>query len=71
MVKPLRFPWDGFQDVLIHTDENSVKKHPAYQTAKAGDVESAMELVFDSLNDIVVLSMLEKFGESPTLIKAV
>ncbi|KAF3999934.1 phosphoribosyltransferase [Glaciimonas immobilis] len=71
MVKPFRFAWDGFPDVFIHASEETVKKHPAYLAAKTGDVESAAELVLETLDDQVVLSMLEHFGsgsESPILI---
>jgi hypothetical protein len=62
-VKPFRHPWqDGFPDVWIFASESTVKQHPAYKAAKAGDVDAALDLVLATLNDDAIVSLLE-FGE--------
>jgi len=49
-MKPPRLPWNGFPDVLIQTDESSVKQHPDYWAAKTGDATAALRLVQAVLN---------------------
>lgn len=50
--KPIRFPWprQGFPAVDIHAAESRVKKHPAYDGAKAGDAGAAVRLVAELVN---------------------
>ena len=70
MVKPFRFPWSEFPDVLIHAEEIFVKKHPSYMAAKSGDVDAASELVLASVNEDVLYQLQDQFDEAepPTLI---
>lgn len=49
IIKPIRSDWGDFPDVLIQTDESTVKQHPNYPAAKAGDVVAAKQLVTDVL----------------------
>jgi hypothetical protein len=44
-MKPVRVPLYGFPEVVLHADELSVKRHPYYQAAKAGDIAAADLLV--------------------------
>lgn len=39
--KPHRPPWDAFPSVVIVAEEQSVKRHPQYEQAKAGNVQDA------------------------------
>lgn len=41
----MRVPLRGFPDVVLHAEELSVKRHPQYQAAKAGDITAADLLV--------------------------
>jgi hypothetical protein len=43
-----RTDWGDFPDVVIHTEESLVKKHPLYAAAKSGDVRAAEELVLET-----------------------
>ncbi len=67
--KPFRKPLFDFPDVIIHTTETSVKKHPFYTAAKTGDAEAASILVNDTLNpdSIEALKTLLR-GRKPILI---
>lgn len=69
--KPFRRPLFDFPDVVIHAGETSVKKHPRYDDAKAGDEEAAVELVNDTFNPEAVeaLNTLLR-GRKPILISA-
>jgi hypothetical protein len=63
-IRPFRHLWDDvFPDVLIHSPELVVKSHSAYKAAKAGDVEAAINLVSETLNDDVILE-LDELGEN-------
>jgi hypothetical protein len=44
-VRPKRFAWDGFPDVLLLAGESVVKQHPRYAPAKSGDAAEAARLV--------------------------
>lgn len=69
MVKPLRFPWNGFPDALIHAQEDQVKGHVTYKAAKAGNYDAAIQLVLETMSDDVVMSLLDHFVESsPALV---
>jgi len=50
-MKPVRVPLYGFPEAVIHADELSVKRHPHYQAAKAGDIASAGLLVAELASD--------------------
>jgi len=39
--RPARIPWNGFPDVYIVADEKTVRAHPDYVQAKAGNVQEA------------------------------
>jgi hypothetical protein len=43
-----RTEWGDFPEVVIHTEESLVKKHPLYAAAKSGDVRAAEELVLET-----------------------
>jgi hypothetical protein len=49
-MKPVRVPLYGFPDVMLHADEASVKRHPQYPAAKAGDITAADLLVAELAN---------------------
>ncbi len=42
-----RSPWNLFPDVVIHSEERSVKTHPLYSSAKEGNATTAEGLVDD------------------------
>lgn len=43
-----RTDWGDFPEVVIHSDEPVVKKHPSYAAAKAGDADAAQKLVLET-----------------------
>lgn len=43
-----RTEWGDFPDVVIHTEESLVKKHPLYAAAKSGDALAAEKLTFET-----------------------
>jgi hypoxanthine phosphoribosyltransferase len=43
-----RTEWGDFPDVVIHTEESLVKKHPLYAAAKSGDALAAEKLAFET-----------------------
>ncbi len=49
-----------FGDVVIHSEEQIVKRHPTYAAAKAGDATAAETLVLDS----VTIGALDKISTS-------
>lgn len=58
--RALRSSWpDEFPDVVIHSEETAVKKHPAYEAAKAGDVEAAMKLIWDTVSDEAIEALID------------
>jgi len=66
---PIRTPWRGFPDVLIHASESTVKRHPSYPAAKSGDAEAAQALVRDTINDEQVESLRRLLvGRAPILV---
>jgi hypothetical protein len=70
-VKPPRTPWGEFPDVLIHANETSVKHHPSYKAAKAGDGLSATSLVNETMGEsqnLAIMALLE--GHTPILVSA-
>ena len=69
--KPFRKPLFDFPDVVIHASETSVKKHPSYAAAKAGDAEAATALAEDTLNPDAIASLKDFLhGRKPILISA-
>lgn len=70
-IQPPRTPWGHFPDVLIHASESAVKQHPAYKAAKAGDVDAASDLVFDTFNLDKAIELKTLVGNrEPTLVSA-
>lgn len=56
----MRASWpDEFPDVVIHSPESVVKKHPCYPAAKAGDVDAAMKLISDTVSDEAIEALVE------------
>jgi len=43
-----RTEWGDFPDVVIHTEESLVKKHPLYAAAKSGDALAAEKLAIET-----------------------
>lgn len=69
--KPPRTPWGNFPDVLIHASESAVKQHLAYQAAKAGDGNAAVQLVRDTQSAEQTQKLLSLLaGHCPTLVSA-
>jgi len=50
MANPPRSPLYGFLDVVLHAQESTVKRHPQYGAAKAGDIQAADILVATLVN---------------------
>jgi hypothetical protein len=58
----VRFPWPAdFPDVVIHAAESTVKKHPHYPAAKAGDATAAAQLIVETLSESA-LDTLRRLG---------
>jgi hypothetical protein len=71
LIQPPRTPWGDFPEVLIHASESAVKQHPAYQSAKSGDGNSAIVLVNDTVSTAQNQRLLDFFrGHRPTLVSA-
>lgn len=60
---PHRVPWNNFPDVIIHAPESSVKKHPAYPEAKAGNADAAQLLVDETVSLEAVECIRKMIGE--------
>lgn len=58
IIKPPRTSWGNFPDVLIHASESTVKQHPAYKAAKAGDGNAAIAQVNDTMSEAQNLTMV-------------
>jgi len=71
ITKPDRTGWDSFPDVAIIADESTVKKHPSYPAAKAGDIAAAKQLVIDVLNQDAVDSIKKALGRGAPLLTPV
>lgn len=70
-LKPIRTPWNGFPDVIIHSPELAVKKHVVYAEAKAGDSDAAFLLVQDTISPDAVEKVIELAGaRNPLLASA-
>lgn len=69
--KPSRTDWHGLPDVLIHSEESTVKKHPDYPAAKAGDIEAARRLVEAALNEQIITAIARELESSNALIASV
>jgi hypothetical protein len=52
--KLFRSDWGELPDVVIHTSQSAVKRHPLYLQAKQGDAIAAEGLVEDCINGIAV-----------------
>jgi hypothetical protein len=71
MKQPARYLWDAFPPVWIHAGESAVKQHASYSTAKAGDPDSAYNLISDTLSPVIVKRLMNAFGTiSPILVSA-
>jgi adenine/guanine phosphoribosyltransferase-like PRPP-binding protein len=71
LIQPPRTPWGDFPDVLIHSDESTVKKHPCYVAAKSGDGNSAIELVLATMSPLQNVRLAQLLqGHTPTLVSA-
>lgn len=66
-----RTEWRDFPDIIIHSNESSVKKHLHYAAAKAGDVNAAQTLVWDTINIGAVEKICELIGETKPYLLAV
>lgn len=62
-----RTAWGCFADVVIHSPESTVKSHPDYAPAKAGNVFAAQRLV-EALLDSALLDPLCRMTRRSTLL---
>lgn len=70
-IQPPRTPWGNFPHVLIHASESAVKQHAAYQAAKAGDGNAAIQLVSNTQSPEQTQKLANLLaGHSPTLVSA-
>ena len=51
MLHPPRVPWARFLDVVLLAGERSLKRHPKYWRAKAGDIVAATNLVEELVDE--------------------
>jgi transcriptional regulator with XRE-family HTH domain len=68
---PMRYPLNGFPDVMIHAVEPVVRKHPRYPAAKSGDAEAAQDLVSDTINDEQVEKLRHLLAERKPILVSV
>jgi len=72
MTRPERTPWTAeFTDVEIIADTPIVQRHSAYQAAKQGDLNAALQLVGEVINDHQLKQLIEKYGETNPLMTGV
>lgn len=71
ITKPDRTGWDDFPDVAIIADESTVKKHPDYTAAKAGNIAAAKQLVADVLDSGSVDRIKKAIGGDTPLLTPV
>ena len=72
MNQSARVPWStGLTDVEIVADTSIVQRHPAYSAAKQGDLNAALQLVGDVINDEQIRQIIEKYGEANPLLTGV
>jgi hypothetical protein len=66
-----RYPWQNFPPLIIHADESDVKKHPSYPAAKAGEPESAFDLVSQMVSDECLTQLCQLYSaQNPVLVSA-
>jgi hypothetical protein len=66
--RPPRTPWPaGFPDVVLHSGESAVKKHPAYWAAKTGNEQAARLLVGDLASPVAIDRLHTLVGENKPL----
>ena len=66
-----RYPWKNFPPLIIHADESDVKKHPSYPAAKAGEPESAFDLVSQMVSDECLTQLCQLYSaQNPVLVSA-
>ena len=66
-----RDPWINFPTVWIHSPEKTVKSHPHYAAGKAGDSDSAYQLVKDCISMEVMDSIHAAFeARNPVITSA-
>lgn len=68
-----RTPWGDFPDaVLCNDNEYTVRAHPAYRAAKAGDVDAAFQLVTHFLDDSYIQRIFNQItGDEVPIVAAV
>lgn len=57
-----RSDWRLFPDVVIHTEESAVKKHPLYPAAKGGEVSAAEGLLLETISLNAIVTLCEVIG---------
>lgn len=66
-----RIPWADFPPAWIHAEELTVKTHPAYKMAKAGDPDAAFRLVNDLISAAAIKQLQDVFQDvAPVLVSA-
>lgn len=72
MNQPVRVPWgNNIIDVDIVADTSIVQRHSAYSAAKQGDLNAALQLVSEIIDDDQIESLIEKYGEANPLLTGV
>ena len=67
-----RAPWStDLTDVEIVADTSIVQRHPAYSAAKQGDLNAALQLVSEVIDDEQIRQLIEKYGEANPLLTGV
>ena len=66
-----RSEWGDFPDVVIHSEESLVKKHPLYNLAKAGDADAAERLVLETITDAALDQISKIVGNAKPYLLAV
>ena len=66
-----RHPWRNFPAVWIHSPEKTVKAHPQYAAGKAGDSDSAYQLVKECLSlEIIDSIRIAHNDRKPVIVSA-
>lgn len=71
MDQAIRFPWNHFPGVFIHSPESFVKTHHAYAAGKSGDSLAAMALAVEAISNKTLDQLWRRFNDlAPILVSA-
>ncbi len=54
----VRTPWRDFPNVSVHTTSEAVSSHPAFASARAGDMSAAYAVILDSFSPVLLAKSL-------------